>query len=315
MLLMVAVGSAIVVGFAGAPRFDWSFSGDFDWSLAAVTGTAIGTILLAAYTANLARATRQEVAVTVADQKLRDRPIVVISVIGVTFEMVEPDVSKTVDTLDVVLRNVGLAPALDIHLWVCQGDEKSGAEVVPVLHPGEVGESERKLSLSGLTKPDGDFDREALSVEGTFTDRFLQTRDDVQVLNDAGLRDEREAGLKRTRLRAHLYVNVQQPPEKKFVRDGSEQIVEREESYHCQIANTGWGDAWDVTLEVCETSTGDIVQTLALSDAPGVQKGLQEEFTLTLPLPHQTLGLRLTWHDALDSGEWINEAVFQAGDF
>src|SRR5688500_11476247 len=78
-LLVAVMASALVGGFAGREE-------GFDWELASIFGTAVGTTALALATGALAyaasgdvRATWELARLTQEDQQLRDRPVVVMT--------------------------------------------------------------------------------------------------------------------------------------------------------------------------------------------------------------------------------------------
>src|SRR5689334_22994572 len=106
-LALAVIGLSIGIGFAGAPHDE-----RYDWALSAEVGTAFGTILLAVYTALLARTTSREVGVAVEEQRARERPIIVVTPQELTSAVLDTEVNKTVPTLMVEMINVGLGPAL-----------------------------------------------------------------------------------------------------------------------------------------------------------------------------------------------------------
>ena len=118
-LLLLTLGFATLVGFAGTKH---AFTARFDWGLAAIAGTAIGTVLLAGFTSTLAwmtndeaRATRDLATLTRADQLARERPMVLVEVTSYIPAATEavPGAGNETGRLVVRLVNAGLGPALD----------------------------------------------------------------------------------------------------------------------------------------------------------------------------------------------------------
>jgi hypothetical protein len=106
----LVVALSVLVGFVG------SHETRFDWELASIFGTALGTTLLALATAWLAYSTRSEVRATQElaeltreDQAARDRPVVLV-------EHWNHEPGKAGGRLTVQLLNVGLGPALRVRL-------------------------------------------------------------------------------------------------------------------------------------------------------------------------------------------------------
>src|SRR5262245_56750421 len=85
-----AVALSIAIGFVGAPRGE-----QFDWRLCAEIGTALGTLLLAAYTAWLATTTRPEVALSIEQEAARNRPNVVVTPTGLSSAVIDPVSGET----------------------------------------------------------------------------------------------------------------------------------------------------------------------------------------------------------------------------
>src|SRR5438876_6857993 len=80
-LLVLALASSVPVGFVAAPG-----NTTFNWGVASVFGTAVGTTLLAGFTAALSfttsgdvRATWELARLTQQDQAARERPVVISS--------------------------------------------------------------------------------------------------------------------------------------------------------------------------------------------------------------------------------------------
>ena len=136
MALLVAVlGVSAVVGLVSAKAHE-----RFDWEVASIFGTALGTTALAAFTGALAvstsddvRATWELARLTRDDQSARERPLVVLH--HVVFHGNTDGLWVSVD-----VANVGLGPALDLRL---DGHVGSGAGFAvggfrwPVVSAGE----------------------------------------------------------------------------------------------------------------------------------------------------------------------------------
>jgi hypothetical protein len=166
--LAAVIGLSILIGFVGSPKTS------FNWTLAAVWGTALGTTLLASATGWLAYSTRSEVRATQdlaeltrEQQAATDRPYLLID--GIGFHG-----SPESGTLQAVLKNVGLGPALMIVLtgsysghadWQPRIDEA----FVTAVRPGESIPVEMFVSFPEPHPPGGVHD--AFRIEGNYLDR------------------------------------------------------------------------------------------------------------------------------------------------
>jgi hypothetical protein len=128
-VLVLAIAGFVLVGrYAARPE-----SGSFDWELASIFGTAVGTTLLALSTGFLAWTTSRDVTATekiaqatVDEQRARNRPIVVANVDAVGAR-----------DITVVLRNVGVGPALALQISaICESADLTSA-TLPFLSPNE----------------------------------------------------------------------------------------------------------------------------------------------------------------------------------
>jgi hypothetical protein len=122
------VGLSILVGYLGPKP-------GFQWELASVFGTALGTTLLAAATGALAystwsdvRATWELARLTARDQAERERPVVLLLD---TSYIPEPGAENERGRLNVILRNVGLGPALRTQVWVTYEGEAPSPSTSP----------------------------------------------------------------------------------------------------------------------------------------------------------------------------------------
>jgi hypothetical protein len=197
-LVLLSASIATLLGFIGA-RDGISFS-HFDWSLAAVAGTAIGTIVLAGFTGALAwttsgdvRATIRLADATVEDQRARNRPIVAVRVVGVSWVVLDGTSRESVAALQLWLKNVGLGPALDLRLRASyEGTIAPTEEVIAVVAVDEE-IVDRPISLARLSEPQAGFDPSKFEVSGECTDRTRTERHPIVVLTEAGLPDQLRA--------------------------------------------------------------------------------------------------------------------------
>jgi hypothetical protein len=292
--LVAAVTISIVVGFIGAPA-----GSTFDWRLMAEAGTAFGTLALAAYTAWLATTTRGEVGLAIEEQRARDRPIVVVSVGEIGALVVERDISKTIPTLGVTLRNVGLAPALDVHVRASYGTALSNDEVIPVL-PVDV-PYEALISLTAIPLPGGGFRPEELTITGDFTDRQQRVeRSTIVVLNISGTRDEEREGGERVAGRAWPWFALLTPTPVRNETGTSQ-------SFRCNVGNRGPADARDVVAHVVDSDGSGYVEP---HEVGHVRRDIpSDEFAITLPVPHPDLRSRLTWNDGDGQREQLDQNI------
>lgn len=174
--LALLVVSSVVVGFVGPRR-------GFDWTLASVFGTAVGTTLLAAATGALAfttwtdvRATWRLAELAQQDRDARERPVVILS--GISFSG-----SANSGEVRVVLFNAGLAPALRVRVTVRYRDEERPLEaslVIPAIRPEAAGEHTFPVSFADNPPPGGVTGTWDLS--GDYTDR--DQRNEYNIITD-----------------------------------------------------------------------------------------------------------------------------------
>lgn len=162
-------GLSVLVGFLGPKH-------GFQWELASIFGTALGTTLLAAATGALAfstwsdvRATWRLADLTRRDQDERQRPVVLQQ------DVVFQDAEAQAGWLIVTLRNVGLGPALRVEVTADYANEEfkptfaPNPYVFPAIAPGESLSFQTWARFDRLP-PDG-VKADAFPLSGTFTDR------------------------------------------------------------------------------------------------------------------------------------------------
>src|SRR5262249_28724116 len=158
--------------------------------------------------------------------------VVVVSYDQLGSAVIETDTSRTVPTLRVMLRNVGLAPALDLRLTVSGYGQRSREEVVPVVLVGDV--LPIHLSLTAMKAPEEGCWLYDLVVEGTFFDRRQDERYPITIINAAGLIDQQREGAERTLRRAWPWVSMVGGLERIDVADDADHaVVRRYAVYHC----------------------------------------------------------------------------------
>jgi hypothetical protein len=164
----VVVGVSILVGFVGPKP-------GFEWDLASIFGTALGTTLLAAGTGALAystwsdvRATWELAELTKRDQDERERPTVLLQSALYNGNVIA-------GYLRLRLRNVGLGPALRVAVTIrLSGDQHqpsidASPKTLPVIAPNDTEELSFYIQF-GEDRPN-DVSAESFAVTGTFTDR------------------------------------------------------------------------------------------------------------------------------------------------
>jgi hypothetical protein len=159
----------------------------FDWELAAIFGTALGTTALAGVTGTLAFATSGDVRatweladLTRRDQQGRERPLVIQQ--DARFEQLdEPrDEGRSVGLLRIKLRNVGLGPALRIEVFVRYeggGRAATWRFIRPTITPDQM--DEFSLRIRFQTAPTAPIEADGFKLSGTYLDRSLQKSYDL----------------------------------------------------------------------------------------------------------------------------------------
>jgi hypothetical protein len=156
----------------------------FEWEVASIFGTAVGTTLLALATGFLAigtwrdvRASQSMVELTRKEQNERIRPVVVG---GVVSAVVSGTSGGAVDhvTVKVGLTNVGGGPAVRVEvmvIWTKSGFGDAGplradAQVIRAIRPGQ-DVDDIVFTMEGALRVD-DFKSEELHVVGSYRDRL-----------------------------------------------------------------------------------------------------------------------------------------------
>ncbi len=287
-LVVVALAVSVLIGYVGAPH-GVSFH-HFAWSLAAVAGTAIGTVLLAGFTGALAwttsgdvRATIRLADATVEDQRARDRPIIVARPVEVNPVMLDPSGRVTVPALHVWLKNVGLGPAIDLRLKPTWRNEVAPTtEVIPVVEVGV--QMVRLLSLAGLDEPEGGFEFGDFNVVGEANDRTGRGAHAVSLVAEEGMVDQQRAADEAAAKKAWpvLMPGIHAPPHGEWV------------SYDSAVLNNGPHEAGDLRLQLVDEAGEDWSEPIIVGN---VRPNSQEQVEVTLPYPHGAWSCRMTWRD------------------
>lgn len=193
ILIAVAIvsGLSALVGWRAA-RAD---AHGFDWELAAIVGTALGTTLLAGVTGALAATTARDVQATqqLARQgqrreELEQRPMVML--FSFTYHALDLEEQRSFiqgiggdpniplmlgwnDELRVVLFNFGLGPAVDVRVRATYNDADHQPvipEVVrPAIRPG--GTDEFTFRVNFVTDLPERIREDSFAIEGSYADR------------------------------------------------------------------------------------------------------------------------------------------------
>jgi len=288
-LVLASAAIATLLGFVGAQR-GIGFK-HFDWSLAAVVGTAIGTVLLAGFTGALAWTTSGDVRATIRladttqeEQRARDRPTVAVRMVDVGHFMLDPAARSTVPVLYLWMQNVGNGPAIDLHLHALhRGVVAPVEEVVAVVAPGEV-ITDRSISLAGLDEPQGGFALEDMNVSGETSDRTGRGSHPIIVLREAGLPDQQRAARDAAAQKAWL----------RFSAGLHESPQGKQVGYGATVYNNGPREAQDVRVQLVDATGHDYAEPFVVGN---IQANNQEPVRVVLPFPHDTMSVRLTWLD------------------
>jgi hypothetical protein len=141
VLALAVFGLSVLVGFVGPKP-------GFQWELASVFGTALGTTSLALATGALAWSTRTEVRatqelaeLTKKDQDARERPVVIQ--LAANFQR-----SDDQCWINVQLINVGLGPALRIKVTATYVESEHQPEIDTVTWPSLAPNEQTNFSIS-----------------------------------------------------------------------------------------------------------------------------------------------------------------------
>jgi|tagenome__1003787_1003787.scaffolds.fasta_scaffold20971959_6 hypothetical protein len=191
MFLLLLVTAAIGYAFGVLAAPDGHFlsnprgSHAFEWDVASIAATAVGTVLLAAFTGALAWTTSGDVSatweladLTRQDQISRDRPVVVI--VGIT----RPATRSSADGSGVqcfqraVVQNVGLGPAvrLNVRMRYIGSEEvapREGTAFTAALMPGENDVYEFNFDVANVRDLADQFPLTDWVLEGDYQDRRL----------------------------------------------------------------------------------------------------------------------------------------------
>lgn len=175
ILLALVVGMSVGVGFAAHGR-------GFDWAVASVFGTAVGTRLLAVGTLALAYSTwqdvraSQQIAETTArslalaedERDERVRPILIGTIIAITTDPPK----ETRPFLSAELQNVGGGVAVRIEVWAeyWEGGVATDTALFPALIAGE--RFPIALNFDANLKPSKRVRVDDFRVRGQYRDRF-----------------------------------------------------------------------------------------------------------------------------------------------
>jgi hypothetical protein len=178
--LLFIAGIAFLVGHYGARKN----TRHFDWELASVFGTALGTTLLALATGALAfttsgdvRATWELARLTRQDQEQRERPVVLVEdavpVSRRQDSVYDEDLPEQTGALLVNLRNVGLGPALRVegkpHYRYDDLEVVVEPKIIPSIPAGRRMRVEIVLKFRAADW--GDLKTDGFPVEGTYRNR------------------------------------------------------------------------------------------------------------------------------------------------
>jgi hypothetical protein len=153
----------------------------FDWELASIFGTAVGTTLLALVTGWLGYLSQQDAAA-------REKPRVVVARVD-HVEGQHPEPSVAQGRLVVALINAGLGPALRVHVEATYvGGEGASSDIstapVPVVPPN-LEPVPVTLSYSGQRGNKKQFSKTDFAIFGKFEDRSRKQKGRIEYLDSA----------------------------------------------------------------------------------------------------------------------------------
>lgn len=302
-LVLVASAVAVLLGFVGA-RHGIAFS-HFDWSLAAVAGTAVGTVLLAGFTGALAWTTSGDVRATIRladatqeDQRARNRPIVVVRLGRVMPVALDPLSRKTVPALQLWMKNVGLGPALNLRLQATYGSEAVPTEEVIAVVAVDEEVPDRAISLAGVDEPEGGFVLSDFRLSGECTDRTRTLTEPIVVLKDEGLPDQVRAAAEAAALQAWL----------ELMSGSHDEPRGQEIRYATQVLNNGPADALDVRLQLVDDNGVDLGRPVIVGT---MRAHTQVGVAVIAPYPQPRLSCRITWRDGRGPESRLIDGAYQ----
>jgi hypothetical protein len=240
VFVALVVGLSVLVGFVGPQP-------GFQWTLASVFGTALGTTLLAAGTGALAYLTWSEVgatqdlaARTKRDQDERERPLLIQYDAGASGS---PDSGL----LTVALFNAGLGPALRVVITATYQDDEHPLTVTHI-HPAVAANSietmEMRFSFAG-NPPPGGIRGDGFALSGTYWDRSRRNEYPIITRWDGGQPEPLKPAAnmivagKRTVIAREGHEDFELP-------DGHEISVTRDAHGNVDTTSLVWGDSRSV---------------------------------------------------------------------
>jgi len=172
----LVLGLSVAIGYVGPKKA-------FMWELAAISGTAFATTLLAGATGALAYSTRSDVRatwqlaeLTQRDQAERQRPVVIQK--RAVYAGSGSMGGRVEGPLEVTLRNVGLGPALGVAVTATYADANYEPVITPnpYIIPAIAANGEESFTMTVVFDPSpkegvrGDW----FPLTGKFTDRSRQ---------------------------------------------------------------------------------------------------------------------------------------------
>jgi hypothetical protein len=153
----------------------------FNWELAAIFGTALGTTLLAITTGGLAYLTGRDVSATQQlaqlqrdDQQARERPVVLLHSAAFQPSAADPHEGH----ISMQVFNAGLGPALRVRIEAQYKDPAYQPEMRPALWPAIMAGSRNDFAIQPIRfrdAPPGGIDPDGFSFEGSYSDRSAST--------------------------------------------------------------------------------------------------------------------------------------------
>lgn len=178
LLLVVVAALSALAGFAAT---GWE---DFEWDVAAIVGTALGTTALAGFTGALAfttsgdvRATWELARLTREQQASAERPLVLQYDAGFSG-------SPKDGYVRVVLYNAGLGSALRVEVSATYFDEAhpaGGTHIVPAIRPEGTAEFQIPIRFQE-PYPVGGIRGDGFALSGTYRDR--SQRNTYEIITD-----------------------------------------------------------------------------------------------------------------------------------